>query len=39
MLENTINNVHTINESMGGVSVAATEINEGMDASSKDAEK
>ncbi|MCT4618383.1 MAG: methyl-accepting chemotaxis protein [Marinisporobacter sp.] len=39
MLESTVNNVYTINEAMSGVSVAATEINEAMDISSKDAER
>ncbi|WP_129597259.1 methyl-accepting chemotaxis protein [Anaerophilus nitritogenes] len=38
MLEDTVSNVYTINESMGGISAAAIEINQAMDISSKDAE-
>lgn len=39
MLEKTVSDVYKINESMGDISLAATEINKAMDTSSKDAER
>jgi len=39
MLEMVISNVHSINQSIGGVKTAANEINQAMEVSSRDSEK
>ncbi|BDR80743.1 chemotaxis protein [Clostridium tetani] len=39
MLEDSVRSIYTINESMGGINLAATEINKAMDTSTQDAEK
>ncbi len=38
MLQNTIKDVHILNEAMAGIKISANEINQAMDSSSRDAE-
>ncbi len=38
MLQHTIKDVHTLNQAMGGIKISANEINQAMEASSRDAE-
>ena len=39
MLEDSVKSIYEINESMGGINLAATEINKAMDTSTQDAER